>query len=374
MEVLNIMYNYQTTVPTNNAQHTSQKILVIEDNVEMCENIASILKLSRYQVFTANSGKTGIDSAQEILPDLILCDIMMPDLDGYGVLHILSKDPATANIPFVYLTAKSEQKDFRTGMNLGADDYITKPFDGLELLNVIELRLKKNNLIKTTFENTVADINDFFNKTKQLPDFHKLSDNRKSRIYKKKEFVFIEGEEANYIYFISRGEVKTYKSNSDGKELITGLHGQGEFIGFVSLLENKPNNETAIVLKEAEIHMIPQQDFLALIYTNKKMARKFISMLARNLYDAENMLIELAYQSVRQRVATVLIRLADQTDRHDKDPSLITVARKDLSRMVGTATESLNRTLVDFKDEGLIEILDKSLKIVQRGKLERVRN
>ena len=367
------MHNYQTTLATNNAQHASQKILVIEDNVEMCENIASILKLSRYQVYTANSGKTGIDSAQEIQPDLILCDIMMPDLDGYGVLHILSKDPTTANIPFVYLTAKSEQKDFRMGMNLGADDYITKPFDGIELLNVIELRLKKNDLIKTTFENTVADINDFFNKTKQLPDFQKLSDNRKSRIYKKKEFVFIEGEEANNIYFISRGEVKTYKSNSDGKELITGLHGPGEFIGFVSLLENKPNNETAIVLKEAEIYMIPQQDFLSLIYTNKKIARKFISLLARNLYDAENMLIDLAYQSVRQRVATVLIRLADQGGAN-KDQSIITVARKDLSRMVGTATESLNRTLVDFKDEGLIEILDKSLKIVNRGKLERVRN
>jgi CRP-like cAMP-binding protein len=299
---------------------------------------------------------------------------MMPDLDGYGVLHILSKNPTTAHIPFVYLTAKSEQKDFRTGMNLGADDYIIKPFDGRELLNIIELRLKKNDLIKTTFENTVTDINDFFNKTKQLPDFQKLSDNRKSRIYKKKEFVFIEGEETDYIYFIARGEVKTYKSNSDGKELITGLHGPGDFIGFVSILENKPNNETAVVLKEAEIFMIPQNDFLTIIYTNKKIARKFISMLARNLYDAENRLINLAYQSVRQRVSTVLIRLADESGGKGNGETLITVARKDLSKMVGIATESLNRTLVDFKDEGLIEMLDKSLKIIQRTKLERLRN
>ena len=352
----------------------SHKIMVIEDNVEMCENIASILTLGRYKVFTANSGKLGIEMVQQNQPDLILCDIMMPDLDGYGVLHILSKDPSTANIPFVFLTAKTEQRDFRVGMNLGADDYIAKPFDGLELLNVIELRLKKNDLIKTTFQNNITDIDDFFSKTKQLPDFKKLSDQRKSKVYKKKEFVFVEGEQPNYVYFIGKGEVKTFKSNNDGKELITGLHRDGEFIGFVPLLENKPNNESAIALKESQIYMIPQQDFLTLIYTNKEIARKFITMLSSNLYEAENMLLELAYQSVRQRVATVLIKLDGHDEPAQKEQPIISVARKDLSSMVGTATESLNRTLADFKDEGLIEIHDRGIKIVQRSKLERVRN
>jgi DNA-binding response OmpR family regulator len=351
----------------------SQKILVIEDNVEMCQNIASILKLGRYDVFTSNSGKNGIELAQQTPPDLILCDIMMPELDGYGVLHILSKDPSTANVPFIFLTAKTELRDFRTGMNLGADDYITKPFDGLELLNVIELRLKKNDLIKTTFRNTITDINDFFYKTKQLPDFQKLSDQRKSRVYKKKEFVFVEGEQPKYVYFVDKGLVKTFKANNDGKELITGLHRDGDFFGFVSLLEDKPNNESAIVLKESHIHMIPQQDFLTLIYGNKEIARKFISMLASNLYEAENKLLELAYQSVRQRVATVLIKLSQQSAPVNGD-SHITVARKDLSGIVGTTTESLNRTLVDFKNEGLIEIYDKGLKILQHAKLEKVRN
>src|SRR5436190_8029777 len=182
------------------------KILVIEDNVEMCENIASILKLANYQVLTANSGKQGVEIVQQSQPDLIVCDIMMPDLDGYGVLHILSKDPASANIPFIFLTAKTDQRDFRAGMNLGADDYITKPFEGLELLNVIELRLKKNELIKTTFQNNVTDIDDFFKKTKALPDFQKLSDSRRSRVYKKKEFVFVEGEPPKYVFFVATGQ------------------------------------------------------------------------------------------------------------------------------------------------------------------------
>ena len=351
----------------------SHKILVIEDNVEMCQNIASILKLSRYDVLIGNNGKQGIELAQQNQPDLVLCDIMMPGLDGYGVLHLLSKDPATANIPFIFLTAKTDLRDFRAGMNLGADDYITKPFDGLELLNVIELRLKKNDLIKTTFKNSITDIDDFFYKAKQLPDFEKLSGQLKSRTYKKKEFVFVEGEQPKYVYFMDKGTVKAFKSNNEGKELITGLHQSGDFFGFVALLEDKPNNESAIVLKESHIYMIPQQDFLTLIYGNKEIARKFISMLAKNLYEAENKLLELAYQSVRQRVAAILIKLNHQTDPTNKDQS-ITVARKDLSAMVGTTTESLNRTLVDFKNEGLIEIFDKGLRIVQHSKLDKIRN
>jgi DNA-binding response OmpR family regulator len=344
-------------------------IVVIEDSVEVSESIASILKLGGYQVFTANNGKTGIDMVMENHPDLILCDIMMPDLDGYGVLHLLSKDPATANIPFIFLTAKTDQRDFRTGMNMGADDYITKPFDGLELLKVIEMRLKKNDLIKTTFHNNIHDINDFFNKAKQLPDFHKLSDSRRSRIYKKREYVFLEGQHPGYLYLIAKGMVKTFKSNTEGKELITGLHSDGQFIGFVPLLENKPNNESAIVVKDAEIYLIPQQDFLTMVYTNKEIAKKFIAMLSRNLYEAENTMFDLAYQSVRQRVATVLIKLYPE----NQPAHVITVARKDLSKMVGTSTESLNRTLADFKDEGLIEILDKGINVVERSKLERAR-
>lgn len=352
----------------------NQKIVVIDDSIEVSESIASILKLGKYQVFTATNGKLGIELVQQNQPDLILCDIMMPDLDGYGVLHLLSKDPDTAKIPFIYLTAKTDQSDFRAGMNLGADDYITKPFDGLELLKVIELRIKKNDLVKTTFNNNIADVNDFFNKAKQLPDFQKLSDNRKSRLYKRKEYVFIEGQQQNYLYLIAKGEVKTFKSNNDGKELIKGIHGEGEFIGFVPLLENKPNNESAIVVKDAEIYLIPQQDFLTMISNNKEIARKFISMLSNNLYEAENAMFELAYQSVRQRVATVLVKLDNQDNGQTNiDCPSISIARKDLSKMVGTSTESLNRTLADFKDEGLIEIQDKVIIIVDRSKLERAR-
>ncbi len=118
-----------------------KKILLIEDNNEMRENTAEILELANYSVITAVNGRSGVEKAAKELPDLIICDIMMPDLDGYGVLYLLSKNLDTAGIPFIFLTAKSEKADMRKGMSMGADDYLTKPFEEMELLNAIEARL-----------------------------------------------------------------------------------------------------------------------------------------------------------------------------------------------------------------------------------------
>src|SRR5450432_3284488 len=125
-----------------------KKILVIEDNEEVRDNIAEILELSDFEVLQAGDGKAGVALALKESPDLIICDIMMPELDGYGVLHLLSKHKETYGVPFIFLTAKSEKTDLRKGMEMGADDYITKPFDGTELLNAVEIRLKKTESLK----------------------------------------------------------------------------------------------------------------------------------------------------------------------------------------------------------------------------------
>ena len=117
-------------------------ILIVDDHDDIRENIAEILSLAGYHTLTAENGKKGMELALSKNPDLIVCDIMMPELDGYGVLHLLRKNPATALIPFIFLTAKTERLDFRKGMELGADDFITKPFDDIALLNAIEIRLK----------------------------------------------------------------------------------------------------------------------------------------------------------------------------------------------------------------------------------------
>ena len=120
-----------------------KKILLIEDDVTVRENTAELLELSNYEVVTAPDGKKGVDKAKEEIPDIIVCDIMMPELDGYDVLTRLSEDSETKGIPFIFLSAKTEHKDVRRGMDLGADDYLTKPFEEEDLLSAIESRLAK---------------------------------------------------------------------------------------------------------------------------------------------------------------------------------------------------------------------------------------
>ena len=148
-----------------------KKILLIEDNKDVRENTAEILALAQYKVITAENGKLGVELAQKEKPDLIICDIMMPVLDGHGALHLLSKNTETASIPFIFLTAKAERNDFRKGMEMGADDYLTKPFDDVELLNAIESRLKKNEILKKEFTKNIAGINDFINDAKGIGFF-----------------------------------------------------------------------------------------------------------------------------------------------------------------------------------------------------------
>src|SRR5215213_3411705 len=122
-------------------------ILVIDDNTDIRENTSEILDLAGYKTHTAENGKQGVELALKEKPAVIVCDIMMPELDGYGVLHLLRKNPETQHIPFIFLTAKTERSDFRKGMEMGADDYITKPFDDIELLNAVEIRLKKSAIL-----------------------------------------------------------------------------------------------------------------------------------------------------------------------------------------------------------------------------------
>jgi len=129
-----------------------KKILLIEDNIDVRENTMEILSLAGYDVRCAPNGKIGVELAQREIPDLIVCDIMMPELDGYGVLHILGKKEETNRIPFIFLTAKTEKNDIRKGMNLGADDYLNKPFDDTELLNAIETRLHRSDILQRGYE------------------------------------------------------------------------------------------------------------------------------------------------------------------------------------------------------------------------------
>jgi CRP-like cAMP-binding protein/CheY-like chemotaxis protein len=352
----------------------NKKILLIEDNQDVRENTAEILVLAQYQVITAVNGKEGVEKAQKEKPDLIICDIMMPVLDGHGALHLLSKNEETASIPFIFLTAKSERGDFRKGMEMGADDYLTKPFDDVELLSAIESRLKKNDILKREFTKNFAGINNFINEAKGIDSLKKLSEERDIRNYKKKEDIYKEGSYPKGIYFINKGKVKIYQTNELGKELITELHKEGEFFGYLSLLQDEKYTSSATALEDAEVFMIPKDDFFALIYKNAEVSRRFIEMLSDNLREKEKQLVKLAYNSVRKRVAEALVSLSDKYKKEDEQKFSMNVSREDLANMVGTATETVIRTLSDFKEDKLIEIAGSTITILNYDKLVKMKN
>src|ERR1051325_11712119 len=122
-----------------------KKILVIEDEAETRDNLVLMLEMEGYKPFSAPNGQTGVELARKEIPDVILCDVSMPKLDGYGVLEALRANAQTVSIPFIFLTAKGDKKDLRTGMNLGADDYLTKPASAEEVLSAINARLDRHN-------------------------------------------------------------------------------------------------------------------------------------------------------------------------------------------------------------------------------------
>ncbi len=145
------------------------KILVIEDEESVRENLLELLEAEDFQTIAAANGRIGLQLAAWEIPDLILCDMMMPEIDGYGVLTTLRQDPTTATIPFIFLTAKSSKSDFRQGMDMGADDYLTKPFTRAELLSAIGSRLDKQATLKKSLS-IHPEINDFHREINVLED------------------------------------------------------------------------------------------------------------------------------------------------------------------------------------------------------------
>lgn len=349
-------------------------ILLIEDNTDVRENTAEILTLAQYKVITAVNGKEGVELAKKDKPDLIICDIMMPVLDGHGVLHLLSKNDETAGIPFIFLTAKAERSDFRKGMEMGADDYLTKPFDDVELLNAIESRLKKSDILKKEFSKNMAGIHDFINEAKGIDALKKLSEERDVRIYKKKDDIYKEEGYPKGIYFVSKGKVKIYQASESGKELITELHKEGDFFGYLSLLQEEKYASSATALEDSEIYMIPKDDFFSLLYKNAEVSRRFIELLSNNLRENEKQLVKLAYHSVRKRVAEALVKLSDKYKKDHEQTFSMNISREDLANMVGTATETVIRTLSDFKEDKFIEVAGGTVTILNYDKLAKMKN
>lgn len=339
-------------------------IAIIEDNTDVRENLAEILDLSGYKCVQAENGKVGVKTVREHKPDLILCDVMMPELDGFGVLKILNRDPELMHIPFMFLTAKAEKTDFRKGMGLGADDYITKPYDDVELLESIEMRLMKASKLQKV-DNSDTGVRRFFDQAKGEKELSKLSEDREVRTYEKKASIYQEGQRPKWLYHVVEGQVKTIQTNEFHKDFVTHVYGVGDFFGFMPLLNKKVYTDQAIALEKTVLRLVPVEDFELLLFNNRDFAAKFISMLALHADHNEMQLIDLAYSSVRKRVANALLLLAQKAS-----DGKIRVMREDVAAMAGTAKETTIRTLSDFKNEGLVDIQSSHIAIVDKEALE----
>jgi CRP-like cAMP-binding protein len=283
----------------------------------------------------------------------------MPELDGYGVLHLLQKNDVTRNIPFIFLTAKSERSEIRKGMELGADDYITKPFEGTELLNAISTRLKKAAAQKVEMIEKAArqTIEQAFDEYGDITS------------YKKKQVIYHERNHCYRLYRVISGKVKAYKTNDDGKELVTGLYNAGDYFGYVALLQNTDYKENAAAIEDAEIASIPKEVFAGIIDGNADELHRFVRLLAGNVSAKEEQLLNMAYNSLRKKVDDALLQLSHKYKTENQSQFAMQISRENLAALAGTAKESLIRTLSDFKDEGLIDIQGSSITIVNEKKL-----
>ncbi len=347
-------------------------ILLIEDDAALRENTAELLELSNFHVITAANGKIGINKAKEHIPDLIVCDIMMPELDGYSVLSLVSEDPKTSQIPFIFLSAKTEHKEVRKGMDLGADDYITKPFEEEELISAVESRLAKAEIVSKASQNKTIHNNQngdsILKNLNQLKNF--FDENGVVSSFNKGDLIYEEGERSNKIYLILEGVVKSYKMDGNGKELITALYKADDFLGFTSFAESIIYQESVMAVENVQVAGISKNELKEIIGNNKEVSVEILNLLTDNISYIKEQLLQMAYGSVRKKTAKTILQFAKILDKKPEDA--IKISRYDLASVAGIATESLIRTLSGFKKNGLIEIEGRNIRILDLEKLNAI--
>lgn len=343
----------------------SKKILLIEDDKTVRENTAELLELSNYEVETASNGKIGIDKAPVFLPDVVVCDIMMPEMDGYQVLENLSNNETLKTIPFIFLSAKTDHKDVRKGMNLGADDYLTKPFEEEELIDAIESRLAKADILSSKVDEHQPN--------SSLQSFEALKElfrKEKQKNFEAGEDIFKSGQSSNSIYLIDKGVVKTYKLDENGKELITAIYKVNDIFGNLSFTKECSTTENASALENTIVFEVSIDKVKQLFNEHPQVMFEFIDQLGEHLSETKSQLMDMAYSSVRRKTAQSIILFSERLKKNKL--SQIRISRADLAAVAGIASESLIRTLSTFKKEGIIDVEGRNIKINDFEALEQI--
>ncbi|HEU4552522.1 MAG TPA: Crp/Fnr family transcriptional regulator, partial [Chitinophaga sp.] len=245
---------------------------------------------------------------------------------------------------------------------------ITKPFSATDILQAIERRLKKAEMKNQVFS---ADLNGLGKLMQQVTgkELLLLSEGRDMNMYKKRQYIYSEGNHPSWLFYLQKGKVKAFRRNEDGKELITQLYNEGDFLGYTALLENTTYKDTAEAMEECKVAVVPREDFEELLYSNNEVAVQLARLLARNVTIKEQQLIGLAYNSLRKKVAEALVSLQQKYNPHGTSTFTIDISRDNLAAIAGTATESVVRTLAQFREEGLIDVKSGAVVILDEKKL-----
>jgi CheY-like chemotaxis protein len=331
-------------------------IVVIEDQEEVRENLLETLELADYNVMGAPDGHEGVKQVRQHLPQLILCDVMMPKLDGYGVLELLKKEPSTASIPFIFLTARAEREDLRRGMNLGAADYITKPFFQDELLRVVELRIQHaHQESKSTTEGSAIQVG--YTASNGGGDvaelFSKLASEGRRREYHDRSSIYFVGDRPHSVYQVLSGRVRLYLDTDFGKTITIDSLGKGSWFGMEDIYAGGVHSVSASAHPDAEVLLVDKAHFLEIIDHHPAFVRNHIRQFSQDLALRAEQLMQIAYFSVRKRIAEFLLRFAE---RQDGKSSVIDLRREDIAEAVGTTAESVTRVLTEFRKEGLVNL------------------
>ncbi|NDV44741.1 response regulator [Flagellimonas sediminis] len=347
-----------------------KKVLLVEDDTSLRENVEELLGLSGFRVFAASNGKLALELAKRERPDIVLCDIMMPEMDGYEVLEQMASCDQTRHIPFIFVSAKTERSEVRKGMDLGADDYLTKPFEEEELLGAIYSRLEKAEHLENSFLDRKATHKegDDIRSLNELKNF--FDDHGQLFTYKKDETIYTIGEHSNMVYLILKGVVKSCGLDEEGKELITSVCSEDDFLGFTSLTDNFPYQEYAVAIEDVELAGLHKEKVKSILEENKNVSLELMDVIAEDLVQIKKQLLQMAYSSVRKKTAQTLLMYCKAMNRGKNSP--LKIARSDLAGVAGIATESLIRTLSDFKNEGLITIENRNIVVLDKAALERV--
>jgi DNA-binding response OmpR family regulator len=339
-------------------------VLLIEDDLVLAENTRELLELSGYRTFLAHEGKTGLKKAYKELPDIIISDIMMPELDGYEVYTALQQNRHTRNIPFIFLSAKSNPADVRRGMNLGADDYITKPFSEEDLILTIEKRLAKRAQLQG--EKSPGRKNQL-----HLEEFKEYVRTYGEQLEAdKNEEIFMENRMACSVYLLEHGLVKTFRLDEYGKELITAIPQKGDFLGFYSYKNSTHYPESALALEKSILYRLSHDEFVQMLEQNRDLMLEFAEEITHSLDVLRTHLLEMAYGSVLKKTASTLLEFAEKISGNNTP--VLKVSRSDMASVAGISTESFIRSLSCLKKDGVIDIIGRDIKILEMEKLREI--